>query len=159
MSYLERPSWWYNQIRGRARSLWILVVSLIVVLFIALGFFVYVQIYLPDGGYIWIFTISPDLAKILRFLGTSSSVIGVSVLLRRLLRKRTWLMYQQVARSLINNLRDKNKISEECYKELSSIIQTHLSPCSEGGNKEGCLDGLLRASCELSNTLAKYRQP
>jgi hypothetical protein len=159
MSYLERPSWWYNQIRRRARSLWILVVSLIVVLFIALGFVVYVQIYLPDGGYIWIFTISPDFARILRLLVTLSSVIGTPVLLRRLYRKRIWTMYQEVARALINNLRDKNKISEECYKELSSIIQTHLSSCSEGGNKEGCLDGLLRASCELSNTLARSRQP
>lgn len=154
MNHLDRPTWWYNQIRRRARSLWVLVVSIIAVLFVALLVFVtYVQIYLPDGGRIWIFTISPELAKNIKFLGTLTSVTGISVfvILKWLLGRRTWMRYQQTARSLIKNLKDEGKINEECYNELIVIIQVHLSPCMEGGNKESCLDGLLRASCELSN--------
>jgi hypothetical protein len=150
---ITQATWWEREIKRRSKiALDYTIYPLLVIILFFLLLAAYVLTFIPDGGMIASITISKEFAHGFLFLTNFvNGGLGVGVLFSILkARQPTFTRYQVTAGEIIDELRLKGRIDKRVQEKMREVVGMRMSPCTDFSRKKECLEGLKRASVELS---------
>lgn len=144
------PRWWEKEIKRKSTcNLNKLAYILIFLLICLILFSAYIYAYLPAGGKIWTFEISENVARLIIYMTTIISVIGITLSGIWRLYNPCFTRYLYTALEIINNL---EKIDEK-KESLRDIVIKKVECCTDRNRKKKCKKALQECCEELAKLL------
>ena len=145
------PEWWEKEIKRKSTSNLNTLAYILIFLLICLVLFsAYIYAYLPAGGKIRTFEISENVARLIVYMTTIISVIGITLSGIWRLYNPCFTRYLYTALEIINNL---EKIDDKKKQSLRDIVIKKLECCTDRDLKKECKKALEECCEELAELL------